>query len=325
MDFGSFVQGPLLCFAFTAFFLGLTVRLVAFLGAVLRAAGAKNSHWKYAALAIVRTALPLHRSFQAETFHVLLRYVFHIALFVVSIFLAGHIVLWEESRFELTWTALPAEWADYLTILVLALLGFFLIYRIVRTGKGSGSKVSDYLLLLIPAMPFVTGYLLAHESGEGIRLFGIDMWTLHILSGETMLVATIFLFCRTRLSPAKCIGCAACAISCPTGALEHEDKERTRIFKYSHYQCICCGECKNVCPDHAAELVHELAIKPFFRIVSKYSIRTVELSVCRRCGALFAPTSQIQKPRQRISGEYICFCPDCKAAHVAEKVHTILS
>jgi len=39
--------------------------------------------------------------------YAVVRYIFHICLIAVPVWLSGHIALWEESRFELNWRALP--------------------------------------------------------------------------------------------------------------------------------------------------------------------------------------------------------------------------
>ena len=114
------------------------------------------------------------------------------------------------------------------------------------------------------------------------------------------------------LDARRCTGCASCVQSCPTETLEADDKGGFRVFRYAHFQCICCGSCVNVCPEDAAELRHELSIKRLVQVFSKREIRTVELEVCRSCGAFFAPEPQIKKIALTLSHDYIHSCPNCR-------------
>ena len=73
-----------------------------------------------------RFFIPFHKAVAKKPGYALLRYVFHLCLFVVPIWLGGHIVLWSESRFGWDWKSLPDSWADWMTLLVLAAALFFL-------------------------------------------------------------------------------------------------------------------------------------------------------------------------------------------------------
>jgi len=71
--------------------------------------------------------------------YAVVRYIFHICLIAVPVWLAGHIALWEESRFELNWRALPDAWADWMTLLLLGLAIYFLISHQWSTFFGKPS------------------------------------------------------------------------------------------------------------------------------------------------------------------------------------------
>ena len=289
MDFYSFVNGPLIWIAFLVFAVGLLSRLAFFFSAILRDPEGKEQGWGHYLITVGRSVLPFHRAALKKPVYAGLRYVFHICLFAVPIWLSGHIVLWSESRFEWDWSALPDAWADGMTILVVVLALFFLMRRIIAPRARSGSNASDFLLIVITALPFVSGYFLTHGTLDSVAFFEEHMTVIHILSGEVMIVTAVFLFCRTRLNTEKCVACAACEISCPTGTLESEDRENKRIFTYSHYLCICCGACVKTCPERAAELRHEISLNRVLQFIPKQEIRSVNLIACERCGAFFAP------------------------------------
>ncbi|MBW1803582.1 MAG: 4Fe-4S dicluster domain-containing protein, partial [Deltaproteobacteria bacterium] len=153
--------------------------------------------------------------------------------------------------------------------------------------------------------------------------FADHLWTMHVLGGEIMIIAVVFLFCRIRLNPRTCTGCASCVLSCPTGTLESADEGPLRRFTYGHYQCICCGSCVNTCPENAAELRHEISLKRYFQILARQEIRSVELESCARCGALFVPEPLMEKVRKTISEDYLRYCPNCRKAERGEYLKKI--
>jgi Pyruvate/2-oxoacid:ferredoxin oxidoreductase delta subunit len=318
MDFGALVEGPLLKIGFGVFCLGALIRIAFFLSSIIKNNPNKDGKGRYFFSVFARFLLPFHRAVPKKPLYSSLRYLFHLCLFIVPIWLVGHISLWEESRFEWSWVSLPDEWADWMTLICLGLALFFILRHIIIKDIRNNSSLRDYVIILIAVFPFVTGYFLAHGTLDGIVFFADHMWTIHILSGEIFLVAAVFLFCRTQMNIKKCTGCASCVLSCPTGTLESEDTGRQRIFNYSHYQCICCASCVNTCPEDAAELRHEINLKRFFQAFDKKEIRSVELESCHRCGALFMPEPLMEKIQKTFTGEFLEFCPNCRKANMGD-------
>jgi nitrate reductase gamma subunit len=117
-------------------------------------------------------------------------YAFHILLLGVPIFLLAHNVLWDES-WKISWWSLPEDVADYLSLLMLALILFLIIRRMVAPYARIVTTAADYLLLVVVALPFLTGYL-AYHQWINYHLMVI----LHMLSGELMLILIPF----TKLS-----------------------------------------------------------------------------------------------------------------------------
>jgi Pyruvate/2-oxoacid:ferredoxin oxidoreductase delta subunit len=318
MDFDSLVEGPLLWISFSILIIGIAARLVFCVRAIIGSGRGRDSRWKYGITSFVRLFFPLHNTFTKRPLYATLRYVFHICLFAVPIWLSGHIMMWEESRFEWEWSALPDEWADWMTLLLLFLATLFFLRRIVLGDVRRASSVLDYFFIVMTALPFMTGYFLSHGTLDHVPFLGDNMWIIHILSGEAMIIMVAFQFLRTRLSVAKCTGCAACELSCPTGTLESSDRDGRRVFTYSHYQCVCCGSCMKTCPERAAELRHEISFKRLYQIIAKKEIRAVELEECDRCGARFAPVPQLDQLDQTSNGDYLRFCPRCRKVNQGE-------
>jgi Pyruvate/2-oxoacid:ferredoxin oxidoreductase delta subunit len=205
-----------------------------------------------------------------------------------------------------------------MTLILLALAAYFLLRRATSADIRFDASRTDYFLIVLTALPFLTGYFLTHGSLGFIAFLGDNMAVIHMLSGEAMIITAVFLFVKTRLNTHTCTGCAACEVSCPTGTLESSDEGKLRIFKYSHYQCICCGSCVNACPEDAAGLRHELSPRRFFQVVPKREIRTVELQACERCGARFAPELQMVKVGKTFGDDYLRFCPRCRMTNIGD-------
>ena len=318
-EFLAFAEGPLLWIVFILFGAGLILRTAFFVLSMVRRRPTfdRRSIFEAGPILMARLLLPFHRAFVGKPFYTLLRYGFHVCLFVVPIWLAGHVSLWEESRFEWFWTPLPDDWADTMTLIVLAACSYFLVRRIILGITRKGASIIDCLFIILTALPFLTGYFYTHGSLDHIPFFETYMWYFHVLSAEAMLLMIVFLFLRTRLTAGQCIGCAACEINCPTGTLETTDTAEHRVFTYSHYQCICCGTCVAVCPENAAELRHEINFAHIYRIFTKRPIQAVELEACESCGALIAPQPQMQKLQALVAAgdvevETLNCCSRCK-------------
>jgi formate hydrogenlyase subunit 6/NADH:ubiquinone oxidoreductase subunit I len=254
-----------------------------------------------------------------KTAYALVRHVAHACMIIIPIWYSSHIFLWSEYGFEWDWTAFPDEWIDALTLLLLSLTVLFLLRRIIFKDVRQNSALSDYLIIIITAMPFLTGYFLAQGTFEYVSFFGDQMQNIHVLSAETLILMATFLFCKVRLTTTHCTGCASCELHCPTGALIYEDEGDKRLFSYKPYQCICCGSCINSCPEGAAEIRHDVSVLGYFQNYFIKIIRSVELKACLRCGALFAPEPQIKRLSQTVNEEYIHLCLRCKREVSARK------
>ena len=66
------------------------------------------------------------------------------------------------------------------------------------------------------------------------------------------------------LDPSRCLGHAACANVCPTGALTVESEASGDwIWQLDRARCSACGACADVCPTGA------IAIDPRFELASR--------------------------------------------------------
>jgi nitrate reductase gamma subunit len=112
--------------------------------------------------------------------------VFHVFLIVVPIFLLGHNILLDQSWGLSLWS-LPELITDFLTLVILICVAFFLGRRLFLSRVRVITSLYDYAVLLVALAPFLTGYLAYHQW------FNYDtVMTLHILTGEVMLMTIPF-------------------------------------------------------------------------------------------------------------------------------------
>ncbi len=113
--------------------------------------------------------------------------VFHVCLFVVPILTHAHNVLLRES-WGISFFSLPDRLIDIMTAVLLAGAVFFLIRRLAVPRVRAVSSLSDYVVLMIAAAPFLTGMMAYHQWTANYRA----IVTMHIVAGELMLVAIPF-------------------------------------------------------------------------------------------------------------------------------------
>jgi nitrate reductase gamma subunit len=121
------------------------------------------------------------RHLRQRSLYTLLSILFHIGVILVPVFLLAHIRLVSAS-IGVSWPALPMSVADFLTLLTVAALVALLLTRLgSRIARGL-SRSQDYLIPLLLAVPFVTGYLASHQH---LNPFAYNPTLLvHMLSAE---------------------------------------------------------------------------------------------------------------------------------------------
>jgi len=317
------LEGPVFCFVLSLCIVGFLTRLVLFFFRMVRgnrkSDGQLTLQNKY--LNIGRSFFPLHKGITKKPIYAGLWYVLHVCLLVVPVWFSGHIILWEESDLEWFWTALPDEWIDGMTLVLLCLFAYFLIRRIVVSNIRHASSLSDYAFVLIVALPFMTGYLLKHGTFADFVLLGNNMFTIHIISGEILLVVVAFLFWTSRIQVHKCTGCAACTLCCPTEALSSTEENSLRMLNYSNYKCISCAACVVTCPEDAVELRHEISLRRMFQVLPTV-VREVELETCEECRQPFIPIPQLSQlllmtSQKNLEIPLLNICPNCRTRRTA--------
>ena len=111
--------------------------------------------------------------------------VFHATALPVPLFLAGHVVLWERGL-GVTWPALPAVWADGLTLAAITAGLLLLVLRWAAPVTRSISRPGDYLIPMAVLLPFLSGYLVSHPTLDPLPYQ--TTFLIHILSGNLLLI-----------------------------------------------------------------------------------------------------------------------------------------
>jgi nitrate reductase gamma subunit len=157
-----------------------------------RQAGDKSFPYRRVALATMQWLLPAGQLKNRLLFS-LTSLVFHVAIILVPIFLAGHIALWERGL-GLSWPALPNGIATALTIAALVTAVALVVQRLASRDTRVLSRFQDYALPLLVAVPFASGFLVMHPIWSP---FSRDFALLvHVLSADVLL----FLIPLTKLN-----------------------------------------------------------------------------------------------------------------------------
>ena len=189
----NFVSGPLAWMAFTVFVAGCLYRLIYMIMMVHRKEKFIYTYmsWKYSLRSILHWITPFAtENWRRHPMLTIVTFAFHICLFLTPIFLLAHVILLNEA-WSINWWTIPEGLVQVMTAIVIGGCVFFLVRRLITPEVQYVTSASDYVILVIVALPFITG-LLAYFQWFEYQFMVI----LHILSGELMLVAIPF----TRLS-----------------------------------------------------------------------------------------------------------------------------
>ena len=192
-DVYSFVTGPMAWLAFLIFIGGSLFKL----GRMFYLVAQKERFiftymsWKYSFRSILHWMTPFATAnWKLHPVLTIVTFAFHICLLATPLFLLSHIILWDEA-WNISWWSIPDALADVMTLVVIFSCLFFLIRRVRQPEAKFVTSTSDFVILAIVAMPFLTGFFAYHQWFNYKVSF-----ILHILSGEVLLAVIPF----TRLS-----------------------------------------------------------------------------------------------------------------------------
>ena len=192
-DIYALARGPFAWGAFIIFFGGILYRLIS-----ITIEARKKDHvvftyfgLYYTLRSMIHWIVPFgSRSMRLQPVLTIVAFAFHICLIAVPILLMAHIILFKES-FNISWWYLPDSVIQVMTLIVIFSCVYFIIRRLVKPDVRYLSTATDFLLILLVAAPFVTGFWAA-RAWPGFEVATL----LHMLSGELLLVLIPF----TKLS-----------------------------------------------------------------------------------------------------------------------------
>jgi len=183
----DWARGPAFLFAFSFMVLGLVRHVVLTLWEIrrtLRRAGDKSLPVRQVLTATTQWLVPVSKLRNDPLFSAT-SMLFHVGILIVPVFLAGHIALWERGT-GLSWPAISSRVADALTILAVVAAVALVVQRRLVPAARALSRTQDYLLPLLIAVPFATGFLVMHPM---LNPFTYEATLLtHILSANLVLV-----------------------------------------------------------------------------------------------------------------------------------------
>ncbi len=188
----EFVSGPLVWVAFIIFIGGSLYRIYNMLSKSKKENVVfPHMSLKHSLASLVHWVIPFNNQYMRKRpIFTIISFAFHICLIIAPIFLLAHVILWDES-WNMSWWTIPEAVTDWMTIIVIIGCIFYLHRRLTDPVVKNVTDGSDYLLLAITALPFITGFIAYHQ------LFAYKtILIIHILAGEIMLIAIPF----TRLS-----------------------------------------------------------------------------------------------------------------------------
>ncbi|KPK15619.1 MAG: nitrate reductase [Nitrospira bacterium SG8_3] len=186
----QFLTGPMVWISLIVFFGGSIYQLIRLILLVNRKEKFIYTYmsWKYSMRSILHWVTPFAtKNWRLHPVLTVATFLFHICLILVPIFLLSHIILWDESWWNVTWWAIPENLADFMTIIVIAGCIFFLVRRLISPEVRYVTSASDYILLAIVAAPFITGFIATHQMFAYKPFF-----MAHIVTGEIFLIVIPF-------------------------------------------------------------------------------------------------------------------------------------
>lgn len=191
--FYTFITGPLLWLSIILFFTGSLIRVISLLVLTIKKERFLFSFLsiKYALRSMSHWIVPFWPlTTRKRPFLTITGFIFHIALFAAPLFFISHVILFYEA-WNLPWIIIPDTISDILTIAVIGSCLFFLSRRLFVRDIRYISSVSDFGILAIVVIPFITGFWAYHQ----LPCYSI-MHLIHILSGEILIAVIPF----TRLN-----------------------------------------------------------------------------------------------------------------------------
>lgn len=185
----TFLTGPMMWICFITFIIGVIYQIYRVYDLAKKKEAFMFSYisLKYSLRSILHWIVPFaSTNMREQSAMTILGFAFHICLLLTPIFLMAHVVLFNEA-FNISYWILPKIIADVMAVIVILGCIFFFVRRIARPEVRFVTSLSDYILLIIVALPFISGLWSVYQfPGHSYALL------IHILSGQIMIMTIPF-------------------------------------------------------------------------------------------------------------------------------------
>jgi nitrate reductase gamma subunit len=184
-------RGPLFAFTFLVMALGLARHVLLQVHGLVTRKGQRlrQAPWRRMASSALSWAVPVRHLDRSTLVMTTASFLFHVGAVVVPIFLAAHVALWS-GFLGVSLPALGEGAADLLTVMTIVCILALFAYRVMTPRARALSQASDYAVLGLVLIPFLSGFLAAHPTLNPLPWSW--MMLLHILSAELLLLAIPF-------------------------------------------------------------------------------------------------------------------------------------
>lgn len=183
----EWARGPFFWASLTFMALGLLRHAVLTINEIVRVtrqAGDHNIPYRKIFIATLAWLFPITKLGNRLVFG-LTSFIFHVAVILVPLFLAGHAVLWRSGT-GLAWPYISNLLADVLTIAAIVTAVLLIVQRVAARPTRALSRAQDYLIPLYILVPFVSGFLVRHP---GFNPFSFDPTLLvHVMSANILFI-----------------------------------------------------------------------------------------------------------------------------------------
>lgn len=188
-SFYNFISGPLLYASLFIAISGVTVKLIQLIVLTFKKERFIFSFLsiKYSFKSLLHWMIPFgSTAMRKSPVFTIISFTFHLCLFATPFFCLSHIVFCHD-LLGINFYAFSDTTIDIMTLLVIFSGLFFILRRFFITEVRFISFWTDYVLIILVILPFITGFWAFHQF-PGHRAMHI----IHILSGEILIVIIPF-------------------------------------------------------------------------------------------------------------------------------------
>jgi nitrate reductase gamma subunit len=184
-------QGPLFTATLIIMLLGLSRHVILQVTNLILRKGRRlgNVPWHSVFEDTLTWALPVKHLIAGTVIFSIVSFLFHIGVIIVPLFLADHVLLWE-GFFGIGLPSIGKGLADSLTLLTISCVFVLLSLRIFMGRLRTMSRWSDYILLVMVGLPFLTGFLASHPNVNPLPWKLVML--IHLLSADALLLVIPF-------------------------------------------------------------------------------------------------------------------------------------